>query len=612
MTTPQIIAFGIIIASLVFFAWGRWRYDIVAMGALVVSIISGIVPSETAFSGFSDPAVITVAAVLIISQSLQRSGAINVLAESIGKLPNNPMIQIGALTLTVAALSAFMNNVGALALMLPVAIRAAQASSIPTSRVLMPIAFGSLLGGLATLIGTPPNIIISSYRAEVLGKSFGEGGGFGMFDFAPVGAIAAFAGVIFIFTIGYRLIPHREGGDTTLEDLMQIDDYVTELVVPEESPLIGKPIRELVVLADGDISVVALICGDARELAPPWYTRMQPGDHLIIEGGTDAIAMAVEKSDFDLITDRDISKESLSSDEVIVVEAVVNPGSRLEGRTAGGLRINSRYGVNILAVARQGKPIRDRIGHIRFQAGDVVLIQGAEQLIHESLTSLGCLPLASREITVPGRKSYLPLVVFAAAIAAAVLGLVRIDVAFVAAVVVLVSTRLFPLREMYDSVEWPVIVLLGAFLPVGAALNSTGATALIADGITALAGGLPLWVMLMTIMIISAVLSAVINNAATAVLMAPHCRQHREYRGGKLRSIPDGRCDRLVQRLPDPDRPPVEPACHGAGRIPVRRLLAYGPAADDYHFRRRCAAPRSLLGALRQAGTAIRAVPAGN
>lgn len=231
--------------------------------------------------------------------------------------------------------------------------------------------------------------------------------------------------------------------------------------------------------------------------------------------------MAVEKSGFDLTTDRDVSKESLSSDEVIVVEAVVNPGSRLEGRTAGGLRINSRCGVNILAVARQGKPIRDRIGHIRFQAGDVVLIQGAEQLIYESLTSLGCLPLASRDISVPGRKSYLPLAVFAAAIAAAVLGLVRIDVAFVAAVVVLVSTRLFPLLEMYDSVEWPVIVLLGAFLPVGAALNSTGATALIADGITALAGGLPLWVMLMTIMIISAVLSAVINNAATAVLMAP-------------------------------------------------------------------------------------------
>lgn len=521
MTTPQIIAFGIILASLILFAWGRWRYDIVAMGALIVAVISGIVPSDTAFSGFSDPAVITVAAVLIISQSLQRSGAINVLAGSIGRLPSNPTIQIGALTLTVAVLSAFMNNVGALALMLPVAIRAAQASGMPPSRVLMPIAFGSLLGGLATLIGTPPNIIISSYRAEVMGKSFGEGGGFGMFDFAPVGVLVALVGVIFIVTIGYRLIPHREGGDTALDELMQIDEYVTEIAVPEESPLIGKPIRELVVLADGDVSVVALIRQGGKELAPPWYTRMQPGDHLMIEGGTEAIAMAVEKSGFGLVTDRDVSAESLSSDEVIVVEAVVNPGSRLEGRTAGGLRINSRYGVNILAVARQGKPIRDRIGHIRFQAGDVVLIQGAEQLIYESLNSLGCLPLASREIAVPGQRSFLPLAIFAAAIAATVFGLVRIDVAFVAAVVVLVATRLFPLREMYDSVEWPVIILLGAFLPVGAALNATGATGLIADGITAIAGGLPLWVMLVTIMTISAVLSAVINNAATAVLMAP-------------------------------------------------------------------------------------------
>jgi di/tricarboxylate transporter len=521
MTTPQFIAFAIIIASLVLFAWGRWRYDVVAMGALVVSVICGIVPSEDAFSGFGDPAVITVAAVLIISQALQRSGAINVLAGSISKLPSNSMVQIGALTLTVAFLSAFMNNVGALALMLPVAIRAAQASDLPPSRVLMPIAFGSLLGGLATLIGTPPNIIISSYRAEVMGKSFGEGGGFGMFDFAPVGAAAALAGIVFIVVVGYRLIPHREGGDTALEDLMQIEEYVTELAVPEESPLIGKPVRELVVLADGDVSVVAIIRGGEKELAPPWYTRMMPGDHLMIEGGTEAIAMAVEKSGFELVTDQELGSDSLSSDEVIVLEAVVNPGSRLEGRTAGGLRINSRYGVNILAVARQGKPIRDRIGHIRFQAGDVVLIQGAEQLIYESLSSLGCLPLAAREIAMGQQRSFLPLAIFAAAIAGAVFGLVRIDVAFVAAVVVLVTTRMFPLREMYESVEWPIIVLLGAFLPVGAALNATGATDLIADGIIALAGGMPLWVMLVTIMTISAVLSAVINNAATAVLMAP-------------------------------------------------------------------------------------------
>ena len=521
MTTAQLAAFGIIIASLVLFAWGRWRYDVVAMAALVISVICGIVPSEDAFSGFGDPAVITVAAVLILSQALQRSGAINVLAGSIGRLPDNSMIQIGALTLTVAVLSAFMNNVGALALMLPVAIRAAQSSNIAPSRVLMPIAFGSLLGGLATLIGTPPNIIISSYRAEVLGKSFGEGGGFGMFDFAPVGAAAALAGIVFIVVIGYRLIPHREGGDTALDDLMQIDEYVTELAVPAASPLIGKPVRELVVIADGDISVVALIRDGEKELAPPWYTRMQAGDHLMIEGGTDAIRMAVEESGFELLTDRELGSDSLSSDEVIVLEAVVNPGSRLEGRTAGGLRINSRYGVNILAVARQGKPIRDRIGHIRFQAGDVVLIQGAQQLIYESLSSLGCLPLAAREISMGQNKSLLPLAIFAAAIAAAVFGFVRIDVAFVAAVVVLVTTRLFPLREMYDSVEWPIIVLLGAFLPVGAALNSTGATGLIADGIIALAGDMPLWVMLMTIMTISAVLSAVINNAATAVLMAP-------------------------------------------------------------------------------------------
>jgi len=521
MTTEQIAAFGIILASLVLFAWGRWRYDIVAMAALVIAVIVGIVPAEEAFDGFSDAAVVTVAAVLIISQSLQRSGAINALSGSIGKLPANSMIQIGALTLTVAVLSAFMNNVGALALMLPVAIRAAQAAGIPTSRALMPLAFGSLLGGLATLIGTPPNIIISSYRAEVLGKSFGEGGGFGMFEFAPVGAAAALAGIVFITVIGYRLIPHRDSGDNALEELLHIEDYVTELAVPEDSPLIGKPIRELVVLADGDISVVAIIRDGNKELAPPWYTRMQSGDHLMIEGGTDAIAAAADNSQFDLVTDKELHDADFASDEVLMVEAVVNPGSRLEGRTLRGLRVNSRYGVNILAIARQGKPIRDRIGHIRFEAGDVILMQGPEQVIYEALNSLGCLPLANREIALANRRSFYPLAILAAAIAAAVLGFVRIDIAFVAAVVILVGTRLFPLREMYDSVEWPIIILLGAFLPVGAALQSTGATTLISNGIFDIAGGMPLWAMLVVIMTISAALSAVINNAATAVLMAP-------------------------------------------------------------------------------------------
>jgi di/tricarboxylate transporter len=521
MTLDQVIAFAVIAASLVLFAWARLRYDVVAMLALVVSVATGIVPADKAFSGFADPAVVTVAAVLIISQALQRSGAIGILSESIGKLSSNATIQITALTATVAVLSAFMNNVGALALMLPVALQAASAANIPASRALMPLAFGSLLGGLATLIGTPPNIIISSYRAESLGGSFGSGGGFGMFDFAPVGALVAVAGVAFVSLIGFRLIPHRESGDRAREELMKIDEYVTELEVPEGSGLIGKPIRELVVLADGDVSVVAIERHGQKDLAPPWYTRMEAGDRLIIEGDTDSIALATEQSGFTLVPDQQINSKTLASDDVMVIEAVVNPGSRLDGRTARGLRINSRYSVNILAVARQGRPIRDRIGHIRFRAGDVILIQGPEQVIYEALNSLGCLPLAERNIAIGGSRSFLPLGVFAAAIAVAAFGLLRIDVAFVSAVVVLVAARLFPIRDLYDSVEWPVIVLLGAFLPVGAALDHTGATGLLANGLTWTADGMPVWVLLAAIMTLAALLSAVINNAATAVLMAP-------------------------------------------------------------------------------------------
>ena len=518
MTTAQLISIGIILASLVLFVWGRYRYDVVAVLALVVSVVAGTVPARAAFSGFADPAVITVAAVLIISGALQRSGAINAIAGPITRLSGSVTVQVAALTATVAVLSAFMNNVGALALMLPVALRAAETAGVPPSSTLMPLAFGSLLGGLATLIGTPPNIIIASFRADALGS---VSGGYGMFDFAPVGTVVALAGVAFVALVGVRLIPARESGEKARRELLRIDDYVTELKVPEESPLIGKPVRELVVLADGDVSVVAVIRRGATELAPPWYTRMQAGDHLIIEGDTRAIALAAEGSGFALVPDREIDSEALSSDDVILMEAVVNPGSRLEGRTARGLRINSRYSVNILAVARQGRPIRDRIGHIRFQAGDVILFQGPEQVIYEALSALGCLPLAERNIPMAGQKSFYPLAIFAAAIACAAFGLLRVDVAFVAAAAALVVTRLLPVRDLYDSIDWPVVVLLGAFLPVGGALQHTGATQLFADAIATGAGGLPVWALLVVIMTISALLSAVINNAATAVLMAP-------------------------------------------------------------------------------------------
>ena len=515
MTTDQATAFAIIALGLVLFVWGRWRYDLVAVLMLVLSVAAGIVPANAAFSGFGNAAVITVVAVLIISRSLQRTGVADRLADVVVNLSDRPVVQIGALTLAVAVMSAFMNNVGALALMLPVTLQAADSHGIPPSRMLMPVAFGSLLGGMTTLIGTPPNIIIASYRADAAGAPFA------MFDFAPVGVAAAVIGVAFIAVVGYRLLPVGRKGASTRDLLFEMKDYITEVRVPEANPLIGKPVRSVVVLGDGDVAVVALFRGGKRQLAPPWYEKIQQDDTLIIEGDPASLAGVLDASGLELAGEGDITSEALRSDEVVLVEAVVNPGSRLDGRTARGLRLNSRFGVNLLAVARMTRQLRQRVGHIRLRAGDVLLVQGPAHTMAEALSALGCLPLAERGLRLGVRRRALPLIIFAAAIVAAAFDVAPVDVAFVAAVALIILLDGLPLREAYDAVDWPVVVLLGAMLPVGAALETTGATGLVAGAITGASDRLPVAAVIVLIMIVAMLLSAVINNAATAVLMAP-------------------------------------------------------------------------------------------
>ena len=515
MTAGQGLIFAIIGAALVFFAWGRWRYDVVAVAALIVAVAVGVVPADRAFSGFGDAAVITVAAVLILTRSLQRAGTAERISALLGAVPGRAALQIGALTGAVAVLSAFMNNVGAMALMLPVALNAARRYDIPPSRMLMPIAFGSLLGGLTTLIGTPPNVIIASYRAAATGSPFG------MFDYSPAGLGVALIGIAFIATIGHRLLPSLGKGESAADKLFDIGDYVTEVNVPAEHPLIGKPLREIVVAADGDVSVVALFRGGQRQLAPPWFERLREGDTLMIEGDPESLTKAVDATRLELAGDREITSESLRSDDVVLAEAIVGPGSLLEGRTARGLRINSRYGINVLAVAREARQLHDRIGHIRFHPGDVLLVQAPGATMPETLSALGCLPLAERELSLGGRRSHVPLMIFGAAILATVFGIAPVHVAFVAAVLLIALLDAMPLREMYDAIDWPVVVLLGAMLPVGAALQTTGATDRIAGFITGLGAGAPAVVLIGIVMAVAMLLSAAVNNAATAVLMAP-------------------------------------------------------------------------------------------
>ena len=516
MSSSQALLFALLAGTMGLFIWGRYRYDIVAFGALVIATLLEIVPAPEAFLGFGHPAVITVATVLVISRALQNSGVVDMLAAKLEVATRDPLIHIGALTGLAAVLSAFMNNVGALALLMPVALQTAATAGRSPALLLMPLSFGSILGGMMTLMGTPPNIIIASYRQELTGQSFG------IFDFSPVGVILALGGVVFITFVGWRLIPKGRRGNKAGEDLFEITDYITELRVLEDSPVIGRGLRDLETLADDEVLGVGVLRGDNHIIAGARYARLRVGDIVIVASDPSALAKLVKTAKLELVGKEAFKTEDLTSEEAGVVEAVISPASPLVKRTFAGLRLGQRFNMNLIAIARQGKPFKKRLDKVRLQQGDVLLLQGERESLTETIVDLGCLPLAERGLRIRTRPSPLiPLGIFATALIAAVTGLLPVFVAFRAAIVLLVLMQVVSVREVYTSIDWPVIVLLGAMIPLGRALETTGGTDLIASGIVTVAGGLgPLFIMAL-LLVVTMTLSDVMNNAATAVVMAP-------------------------------------------------------------------------------------------
>ncbi len=516
MTYQQGLIFAILILVLVLFAWGRWRYDIVALLALLAATVTGLVPEGQAFSGFGHPAVITVAAVLVVSRGLLNSGMVDFIVRLMSRVGENALVQLAALVLAVTVCSGFMNNIGALALFMPVAIRMARKQERSPSYFLMPLAFGSLLGGLITQVGTPPNIIISLLRQQTV-----AGEPFRMFDFAPVGGGVALAGVLFIILLGWRLVPQRRG-QLSREDLFHINDYITELKVPAGSKFVGKRLGELERAVEGDILVVGFVRDGQKVPAPSTSRVLTAGDGVIVKADADEIQNLLDITGLELAGSEEIGEEDIRSDEISVVEAAVTPNSAMEGRTARSLNLRTYYGVNLLAVAREGGRLQAQPDTIILRTGDVLLLQGVTETIQEVLPTLGCLPLAERGLRLgQPRRMLLGLGIFGAALTAAALGLLPIQVAFTAAALALVLSGFISLREIYVSIDWPVIILLGAMLPVSQALESTGGAGLIAASILNLAGQIAPWATLTIVLVATMFLSDLVNNAAAAVLMAP-------------------------------------------------------------------------------------------
>lgn len=571
------------------FIWGRLRYDLVALAALLGAVALGLVPAGEAFLGFGHPAVITVAAVLVLSRGFERAGVVDQIANQVLRVGDQPTLQILVLTGAVLVLSGLMNNVGALALMLPVAIRMAREHGSPPSLLLMPLAFGSLLGGLLTLIGTPPNIIISSYRRSVTGDAFG------MFDFFPAGAAVAAVGLIFLVLLSGRLVPRR-AGSTSTEAMFDTAHYLVELEVPDEGKAVGWSLRDLREALGENLPVLMVVRGERRYPGYSFYGLLRAGDILLMEAGPDEMKLLADKAGLsvgrqkkeeepaedddakddtgDPDTDSDTASAALTAlqdgstvqcasadtaktgakaeakvkasaeginkdkkkdngksssrrptmdaEDLQLVEAVIRNDSMMLYRSAGQLGLRNQFGLHLVAVARDGGRLNQRLRDIRFRAGDVLLLQGDEQGIGESLATLGCLPLARRDLSLgQPRRMMLSLGIFAVAIIAMVLGLAPAAVALSAAALISLVVGVLSLRDGYQALDGPVIVLLGAMIPVGQALETSGGAALIAETLLLLGSQWPIVVTLFGLFLIGMLLSNVVNNAAAALLMAP-------------------------------------------------------------------------------------------
>ena len=515
MTYQQSGLFILLGLLFVVLVWGRIRYDLAAFAALTLAVLSGLVDEEAAFAGFGHPATVIVAMVLIVSRGLANSGAVDLIARSVIRGSASLSAHISLISVIGAALSALMNNVAALALLMPVDMEAAVRAKRSPSLTLMPLSFATILGGMVTLIGTPPNIVVATFRGEALGDPFT------MFDFAAVGIVVAVVGVVFVSLVGWRLLPVERSRHNTRQELQDLTGYVAEAQVTEDATVVGNTLDQLYPLAEEyDVAVLGLIRAGRRMSGFARGRIVRTGDFVVIQGGVEFMDKFIGAAGLEYASAQ--KNAGVLADNQVLLEVVVPEGARIQGRSAMSFRLAARHNSMLLGVSRQGRQFRERIRKLKIRAGDILLLSGSEDELPDVAGWLGCLPLAERGLVVIQRKkAWLAIGLFAAAIAAATTGVVYLPVALAAAALVYVIAGLVPLSQLYESIEWPVIVLLGSLIPIGIALESSGAAELIAKTIIEWTDGLPVVIILIIIMVVTMTLSDMLNNVATALIAAP-------------------------------------------------------------------------------------------
>jgi di/tricarboxylate transporter len=575
LTWPQIFSLAVLGGMMCLFWWDRIRFDVVALITLLAAVACGIVPSDKAFNGFSNSLLPLIASALILSAAVGQSGILDVVMRPLRPVLHSRRLQIGALAGAVAALSAMVKNIGALALFLPVAMQVARRGKRPVAQFLMPMSFASLVGGMMTLIGTSPNLIISSVRQELFGAPYK------MFDFFPVGFGVTLVAVAFL-SVGWRLIPIRRSGQNLADQPFRVEDYVAEARLPEGSALAGKTVTELEALADQSISVIAIIREGDRRYIPAGHWTLFAGDVLVLESDPNDLQKLVESASLELVGSKDIAvdenqqpittgkvrekavaagenkaadkatdkapdkieaktdakaeakaaasrssgEEKKSEDKqpsaLGVVEAVVTPSSPMIGASALGLKLREHYGVNLLAMSRAGRRMGARLRNTQFREGDVVVLQGPAEAMNESLAALGCLPLAERNLQLgKPRNSYLPVLILLVCVVLSATEWVPVALAFTGGAVTIAVLRILTLKQIYDAIDWPILILLGCLIPVGEAVRTTGTTEVIAGWLSYGADALPVYGTLAMLLVITMLVTPFLHHAAAVIVMGP-------------------------------------------------------------------------------------------
>ena len=514
MTIDQALAFGLMGVTIGLFVWGRLAYDLVAVLALVAGVVLGIIPADEAFSGFGDDVVIIVATALLISAAIARSGAIETAMRPLLRHLRGPQAQVPVLAGAVTVLSMVTKNVGALAMIMPIAAQVSRRTGTPLSYLLMPMSFGSLIGGLVTLVGTSPNILVSKVREELTGKPFG------MFDYTPVGIVIAVSGLAFL-SFAYRLLPgDRRAAGTSMEAAFNLEGYSTEARVPEASPFVGRTVAELEALGEEGLRVTAVIRERFRRHVPRPDWILAAGDVLLLTGEPGDLERVVARAQLRLAGE-EVTEDGPDEDS-IVAEGVVTADSPLVGRTPAEVQLRREHGLRLLAVSRTGQRLTRRLRRLRFEVGDVLILKASKERLAESLGHLRVLPLSERDVALGSRKrSWLPIIILGLAMVLVATHIVPVAVAFAGAAAAMMLLRIMTTEEAYEAVEWPVIVLLAALIPVSNAIQATGGTDLIAAGLEQVAGSLPPLAALGLMIALAMAVTPFLNNAATVLVMAP-------------------------------------------------------------------------------------------